>query len=329
MMKLSTLWSIDRTIDADGSSPVARRIADRWQHDQGSVRFIRSSANFLYEVRREGAPCFLRFAASSERRREVIEAEMALLQWLAREGLPVVRPIPSRDGLFVDSVAMNGATFHAVLFEGLSGAQFEIDDLDSGRFQLWGAALGRLHAMLERYPRPVALDRESLRDRLRRARRSIPNDAPALQAESNELEAVLSALPVNRDTFGLIHGDFEPDNLVWQDRTAQMLDFDDCLQGWFAADIAFALRDRFDAGAEPDDADIRAFLSGYAIYASLPQDVLDPLPVFSRLARLLQYAKLARALDLEPEPGQPDWLLDVISRLRARMEVYRTSLERG
>ena len=86
MMRLSTMWKVDGTIDADGSSPVARRILERWSHDRGSVRFFRSSANFLYVYRGEGERRFLRFADGSERSREATEAEIDLLGWLAARG---------------------------------------------------------------------------------------------------------------------------------------------------------------------------------------------------------------------------------------------------
>src|SRR3954454_171690 len=99
-MKLSTIWRVDSTIDGDGSSPLAREFAARWQYDPGTVRFFRSSANFVYRVRQDGAPCFLRFTPNSERERAAIETEIELLRWLNEAGLPVVRPIRSRDDYF-------------------------------------------------------------------------------------------------------------------------------------------------------------------------------------------------------------------------------------
>jgi Ser/Thr protein kinase RdoA (MazF antagonist) len=72
---------------------------------------------------------------------------------------------------------------------------------------------------------------------------------------------------------------------------------------------------------------VRAFLTSYAQHVTLPPDVLEQLPVFSRLARLLQYAKIARALDLDPAPDHPAWLTGLIDKLRARMAAHQASLE--
>jgi Ser/Thr protein kinase RdoA (MazF antagonist) len=326
-MKLSTIWEVDRTVDPGGSSPLARELASRWRHDPGTVQFFRSSANFVYVMRRDGATCFLRFAPGSERQRADIEAEIDLLRWLDQAGLPVVQPIPSDSDRFVEALESEQGVFHAVLLAELTGTQYDIDELDDDGFRRWGASLGRLHAALRRYPNPKASQHRTWRDELTEAERSIPNNAGTIKDELNRLQSALSALPADSDRYGIIHGDFELDNLVWQDQTAQMLDFDDCKQSWFACDIAFALRDRFDSGASVDDAGVRAFLTGYALYVALPPDAAEQLPVFSRLASLLQYAKIVRSLDLDPEPDYPAWLTGLIDKLRARMQAYQTSLQ--
>ena len=79
MMRLSTMWTVDRTIDASGSSPVATQILAAWRHDPGSLQFFRSSANFLYVFSHGGRRYFLRFTDRSERSRNLVEAEVALL----------------------------------------------------------------------------------------------------------------------------------------------------------------------------------------------------------------------------------------------------------
>ncbi|MDP9364734.1 MAG: phosphotransferase [Chloroflexota bacterium] len=326
MMRLSTMWNVDRTVDASGRSPVAERLLENWPHDRGSARFFRSSANFLYVFHHEGKRHFLRFADSSERNREAIEAEVHLLRWLSETGIRVAAPVRSDAGGFVDTAVTDRGTFHAVVFEGLDGAQFEIEDLDDARFRAWGAALGRLHAAMKRHPRPGLTGRSGWRDHLDAARRHLPEDVPAVQRELDELASSLAVLPADHDTFGPIHFDFELDNLVWHDRGIGALDFDDCARYWYVADVAFALRDLFDRGATLDDSSVRAFVEGYAAECRLDRELLSLVPTFSRLARLLAYARMNRALDLPPEPGHPDWLLGLTAKLRERMEAYRIAL---
>ena len=326
MMRLSVIWNVDRTIDASGSSPLAEQILDRWPHDPGSARFFRSSANFLYVLRYDGKRRFLRFADRAERPRTAIDAEIALLEWLAREGLAVVRPVRSHNERSVETVATDWGTFHAVVFEALEGTQLELDELDAAGFRVWGAALGQLHATIRNYPGSVSSARSTMQDHLAQARYLLREDAPAVREELHRLESSLDMLPVNRVTYGLIHFDFELDNLIWQDRTAQMLDFDDCSRSWYVADIAFALRDHFDAGADLQDPSVRAFLAGYAAHAPLADEQIAQIPLFLRLGRLIQFARITRALDVTKDPAQPDWLHRLIDKLEDRRDGYSMML---
>ncbi|HEX2283126.1 MAG TPA: phosphotransferase [Thermomicrobiales bacterium] len=165
-----------------------------------------------------------------------------------------------------------------------------------------------------------------MRDQLEQVKCVLPKDAPAVREELHRLESALDALPVDQDTYGLIHFDFELDNLIWQGRTVQMLDFDDCSFAWFAADIAFALRDCFDAGASLSTPGVHAFLDGYATQSRLSDEQIAQIPLFSRLARLIQFARIARALDLTRTPVQPDWLSGLIDTLENRMNAYQMAL---
>jgi hypothetical protein len=89
MMRLSTMWKVDSTVDTAGSSRLAERILEGWQYEAGSVRFFRSSANFLYTFQSDDKRYFLRFAASSERSRAAIEAEVDLVNWLGTAGIAI------------------------------------------------------------------------------------------------------------------------------------------------------------------------------------------------------------------------------------------------
>src|ERR1700680_1792987 len=107
MMKLSTMCKVDCMVGANGESPVAEQLLQDWEQDPGSVRCFRSSTNFVYVLRNDGRECFLRFAESSERTRETIEAEIDILHWVADKGMVVASPVLSRNGNFVETVVTN------------------------------------------------------------------------------------------------------------------------------------------------------------------------------------------------------------------------------
>ena len=53
MMRLSTMLRVDGATSAEGRNPAAEAALERWRHDAGSVRFFRSSANFVHVFRVE------------------------------------------------------------------------------------------------------------------------------------------------------------------------------------------------------------------------------------------------------------------------------------
>src|SRR5262245_19992348 len=116
MMRLSTLWRVDATINADGGSRIAEHLLERWAHDDGSARFFRSSANFLYRFRHGEHMRFLRFTEAAEQSREAVAAETELVRALDAAGLRVATPLRSLGGRLLETVDTDWGTFHAVVF---------------------------------------------------------------------------------------------------------------------------------------------------------------------------------------------------------------------
>ncbi|MHB8600332.1 MAG: phosphotransferase enzyme family protein [Ktedonobacteraceae bacterium] len=327
MMNLSTLCAVDSTVDTDGGSPIAEQILKQWDHEQGSAQFFRSSANFVYRFRKEGEPCFLRFAAATERTRDTIEAEIDILQWVARRGITVTSPLPSRSGNFVETVVTDLGTFHAVVFAGMEGTQLDIEYLNDSQFGEWGAALGKLHSAIQSYAGPALSTRSTWRGHLELIRAFLPEEKSAVRSEFEQVAFSLQALPVTHDACGLVHFDFELDNLYWQNQTIGIGDFDDCSYGWYIMDIAFALRDLFREGIDLNHKSFLAFIRGYRTQHGLHAELLSQVPLFLRMAKLLTYARLVRCMDLPPDAEDPAWLHSLCLKLENWLDDYKASLE--
>ena len=323
MMRLSTILRVDGATSADGRNPAAEAALERWRHDAGSLRFFRSSANFVHVFRLDGVLHFLRLAEQSERRREAIEDELALLRVLVDRGLPVAIPLDSDRGHGVETLATPLGDFHACAFAGCAGEQWDEDDeLGTDRLVKWGEALGRLHAEAKDLPRGFAASRETHEDRLAFIRSHLGGDERARQ----ELEAVATALarlPIDDRTYGLVHGDFELDNLFWNGTISGIADFDDSFHCWYLGDVAFALASVFPSPSTPS---LETFLAGYARHCELDEDVQAQLPVFWRLTSLQRYARLVRALDLPADQDYPDWMEALRAKLVTWTGRYLSSL---
>jgi len=85
--------------------------------------------------------------------------------------------------------------------------------------------------------------------------------------------AAMERLGDGPEAYGLIHCDLHPRNVVFHHGEARPLDFDDCLIGHWAYDLAVTLRGTGE-GALP------ALLRGYRRVRCFPDEQLRPLPVF-------------------------------------------------
>ena len=103
IMRLSTMWSVDATIDADGRAPWPTRSCGGGDTTAGRPgSFARVPTSFTPSPGTADRH-FVRFAADSERDRAAVEAETAVVDWLmcrlARSSAPVLaRRRPGRNG---------------------------------------------------------------------------------------------------------------------------------------------------------------------------------------------------------------------------------------
>ncbi|KEO83649.1 phosphotransferase enzyme family protein [Tumebacillus flagellatus] len=324
------------TGEAGPDAEMVPQLLERWGYDAGTIRFVRASQNVILKFQRDGQDFILRLSHESERSLQEIEAELAFLNFLAQRDVPVHQPVASKAGREIETCDSSLGVFHAVVFTYLHGEHPELEDLDETGFARWGAAMGRLHqvasqyeAECERLPRDADTDqaktgrRKTCFEQLALAKAALPAEETAALQEVTRLETWLRSLPRTDDNFGMIHFDFELDNLIRrEDGELQILDFDGCSCNWFAADIAFALRDLYVAGAEADEEDprIRAFLQGYRTKKTLlPADAAH-LPMFLRFHQLLMFAKLLDVVRLE---SGPEWAMNLKARLEGKLQALR------
>ena len=326
MMRLGLMKAFFDTVDTNWRSPLADQIGARWLGPEARIRLWRASANFVCMVDPPAPRYYLRFNHESERGPGEIAAELTFIEHLARQGIRTARPQPSRAGRLVESVVTEQGVFHGVLFEALPGAELAFEKLDLAGFERWGRALGELHRAAQGCPMEILKDRPGWQERLALARREIPAAESLAWRELDTVERALRRLPQDADTYGMIHYDFEQDNLIWDGSAPGVLDFDDCGPYWYAADVAYALRDLFaDSSARIDlqDARLRAFVSGYRTARPLAEEALGDLPLFLRLHNLAAFARISRSIAGEPLAEEPTWLSGLRGKLAGILEGYR------
>ena len=326
-MKLSSMQLVGSTVRTDQSCQIAEKILECWGYDDGSDRTVRFSTNFVFVFRQQGIKRFLRFSPAWERRVEQIRTETQLLMTLGNKGFQLAQPVESKTGNLVETVETELGAFHAVVFTAVIGKRLEIGDLSESQFREWGSALGRLRTASQDCG-VEHLNRPSWKEHLDFVRVNIADDEPYLLRELVSITTWAESLPQSGENFGLIHFDFELDNLCWDGDTIQMLDFDDCAYHWFAADVALALRDLFDneITVNFEDSRLKAFLKGYRAARPINEEWVKCLPMFLRMRKLLGYVDLKNCIDLSMDQTQ-DWLKPLHRKLTHMMEQYRLSLK--
>jgi Ser/Thr protein kinase RdoA (MazF antagonist) len=326
MMQLALMTAFFESVDRDGRSPIAGEIAGRWFQTPPVVRCLRASANFVFRVEAGSDHYILRFNLENERRVEEIAAELRFTGRLAGHDVLVAEPVAARSGLLVEAIPTELGTFHAVMLEALSGRHLALAELDSAGLARWGRALGELHNASQGYS---ACQRPNWSDHISFARAVIPPAEELLQAELGEVEKRLHGLAAGPEDFGLIHYDFELDNLLWQADQIGVVDFDDCAYYWFAADIAYALRDLFDdcaEGVDLGDQRVGSFVDGYRSARPISDEQLGHVPLLMRLHNLIAFARISRSLAGGRPAEEPEWAAGLRGKLAGKLTAHRRSV---
>lgn len=90
-------------------------------------------------------------------------------------------------------------------------------------------------------------------------------------------------------SYGLIHYDFQLDNIFYEEnnRAFSVIDFDDAVYSWCAHDIVTALDDFLgDDMMNLDHYQVKSFLKGYCSVIPLSNEDINPFPYFQRLMKL-------------------------------------------
>lgn len=329
MMSLSSMKKVIETVDSEWRSPLAEKVLERWGYDKGSVYSFRSSANHVFVFRAEGKRYFLRFIDNNERELQAINSEIEILLYLHKQNISVALPVKSSNEKYVEIVETSLGTYYAVVLEGLEGNQYQIKDLNNDQFFNWGKSLGKLHKVFKDIPKQYHEKRPGWNDHLTFVKETLPNKEKAAIKELEEINKWIKNLNVTNENFGIIHYDFELDNLYFNNDEVRILDFDDCSNYWYVADIAFALRDLFNECIDYSNPSFQQFLNGYREETDIDESLLCDLSWFMRLHNLITFARLLRTIDIQESEKNPEWLIDLRNKLKIHTEYYRTLFEKN
>ncbi|CAH8770836.1 phosphotransferase enzyme family protein [Paenibacillus dendritiformis] len=255
--------------------------------------------NVVYTCEKEGADAkILRIAFLPDRSRKDFLAEVEYIRYLFEHGGSVSDVVSSRKGNLLEEITHNNHTFFVCLFVKAKGKMLVENHYRyregvpiTEYYYNCGKALGKLHQISKGYT-PVHR-RYSFFDKYNAEYidKLIPDSLSLLKKKLADLLNTLEELDRNRETYGMIHFDYNDGNYSIDFDTGQLTvyDFDNSCFGWYMYDLADLWRGgvgwtRFepDAGKRKTfmDAYFKTVLAGYRSETNLEDSMLDQLPLF-------------------------------------------------
>lgn len=306
---------------------LARAALTHYAHDPDrldeSLSWFRISSNAVYPYFHQGELHFLRLCPAAEKQLADIAAEIEFIRYLRSRDYPAMEPVPTLSGALWETISTPWGDYHMSAFRRVPGRAMEDVPLTQDILRAYGSSLGRMHRLSADFT--PTLRRSSYEDVAQTMCSALPSKLHPVLADALEQ---LSRLPRTKETYGLVHYDYEPDNVFYNETTQRIsvIDFDDSLYHFYALDVEQALDSLGELVPIVDLPHARsAFLTGYRAEHSLPPEMEAALPLMRRFIDLRACARLHACLDSQPRE-QPAWLTSLQVRLTARRDELEAQL---
>ncbi|MGF7057413.1 phosphotransferase enzyme family protein [Brassicibacter mesophilus] len=312
---------------------LAEMLVKNWEYDTLSLdmfNYYRISSNAVYPFKYNGKTRLLRFSPVEEKIKSNLISELDFIHYLRSNGYPALCTVASKNNQELLEVSTPWGDYFAVVFERVAGVQLGEIDYNYDICRKHGKYLGKLHKLSSEY-KPKTRSRWSYEDVLRwieKVLSNFENEVKAMQ-EVKELRSYLLKLPQNHTTFGLIHYDFELDNIFYDQTTdtLSIIDFDDTMYHWYAMDIEQAL-DSIMNESSCDNYFVMKdiFIEGYREEFYVSDEMLSYMHIFRRFANLYGYVRILLSSS-EVWDNEPEWLVNLRDKLTFSMNQRSKSFD--
>lgn len=299
---------------------LAEMLVKNWEYDDlGLFKYWRISANAIFPFKNKNDVYMLRFAPEDEKSWESILAELHYINYLRENNYKAIEIEPSKNSKLLEIVNTPWGKYYAAVFPRVAGEALGDIEITDEIARLWGSALAKLHRLSQAYVsgEDSRWDWKEQMAWIFKKLEEFPGEKAAFK-EAEILKEFLGTLPITEENYGMVHYDFELDNVFYdsESNTIIPIDFDDCMYNWYALDIDTTLSS-IDEELEASRAEVvkKCFFEGYRSEKQLTEEMLSLLPVFHRYHELYSYVRVLVS-SREQWENEPEWMI----RLRKKLE---------
>lgn len=324
MLKLKYLFN---------NSDLALMLLKNWNYDEDSLELLnnyRISSNAIYPFKNNGKLYFLRFVPDAEKDYFAISQELNFITILSNNGFNVPKIIESKFGNIIETKQTPWGIFHAVVFESVGSETLESIKLTDEIAYNYGVSLAKLH-QISKEKVQSNIERNSVYDILNLIEDKFRKNG----SKSDKLVKHIALLRTEFDkinktdlTYGIIHYDYELDNIIYEAETQKLsaIDFDDCMYGYYGQDVERAINS-IESEIEDFQDNIKTnFIRGYLDAGGNLDIYYQSADLFKKFANLYSYFRISCSIE-EKWDNEPIWLENLRCRLVAKMTKYLKTIE--
>jgi len=319
--------------DSDQFEAAAHEAVNRWGIKAEAVELVSMSENAVFRIdQADGPPAILRLHRPGYNTTAQMESELVWVDSLRSTGLDIPSAIRTPTGEGYVAVKVGNETRQAGLVEWVDGVCLEnvVDDdptLVPTHFHKLGAIMAQIRDHSENWDVPADFDRrrwdaeglvgaDALWGRFWEVDALTAPQRDLLGKARARLYEQFKSLPIDRESFGLIHADLHLHNVLASGDRLVVIDFDDSGWGWYPYELAVALRAAKDVPWFEDA--LRSLIDGYNTVHALRPDELELIPALIAVRTMISIGWL----DARPELGAESEMPRIVDRAMAEAETY-------
>lgn len=267
--------------------------------ESAAIDVLNYRENAVFSVGCNGERYALRIHRADYHSDNALRSELEWMAELNRSGIKTPDVIPASDGELFKVVSVEGVPeprqvdilgwVDGKALGSIEEGSSSDDETAVANYRIVGELMAKLHSQAQHWDKPENFTRHAwdidgllgespLWGRFWELEALTDNQRELIQRARSKARQELESFGQGDDRYGLIHGDFLPENLLRCDNGIRLIDFDDAGFGWHLFDIATSLF--FLADEAFFDEVVMAFIEGYRSQRELPDCHLEKLSAF-------------------------------------------------